>query len=52
MNDPENRYSVPSTWGTVGLIYNTTMVDENDLIDSWGFLWDPVYAVPCPLYRV
>lgn len=42
--DPGNRYSVPYTWGTVGLIYNTTMVDENDLIDSWGYLWDPVYA--------
>ncbi|MCI8816377.1 MAG: ABC transporter substrate-binding protein [Angelakisella sp.] len=44
MYDPENRYSVPYTWGTVGLIYNTTMVDESDLIDSWSYLWDPVYA--------
>ena len=42
--DPGNRYSVPYTWGTVGLIYNTTMVDESDLIDSWSYLWDPVYA--------
>jgi spermidine/putrescine transport system substrate-binding protein len=42
--DPENLYSVPYTWGTVGLIYNTTMVDENDLIDSWSYLWSDVYA--------
>ena len=26
--DPENKYTVPYTWGTVGIIYNTTMVDE------------------------
>ena len=26
--DPENRYSVPYTWGTVGLIYNTKYVTE------------------------
>lgn len=41
--DPENAYSVPYTWGTVGLIYNTTMVDDSDAIDSWGYLWDSVY---------
>lgn len=41
--DPGNRYSVPYTWGTVGLIYNTTMVDDSDAIDSWGYLWDSVY---------
>jgi len=41
--DPENRYSVPYTWGTVGLIYNTSMVDDSDAIDSWGYLWDSVY---------
>ena len=26
--DPENKYTVPYTWGSVGIIYNTTMVDE------------------------
>ena len=41
--DPGNRYSVPYTGGTVGLIYNTTMVDDADAIDSWGYLWDSVY---------
>ncbi len=39
--DPENKYSVPYTWGTVGILYNKTMVDEP--IDSWGSLWDEKY---------
>lgn len=36
--DPENSYSVAYTWGTVGIIYNTTMVDY--VPDSWSVLWD------------
>ena len=40
--DPNNEYCVPYTWGVVGLIYNTTMVDEE--IDSWDALWDEKYA--------
>ena len=40
--DPENRYTVPYTWGTVGIIYNTAMVDEE--IDGWGALYDDRYA--------
>ncbi len=39
--DPENKYSVPYTVGMVGLIYNTTMVDEE--VDSWSILWDEKY---------
>lgn len=39
--DPENAYSVPYTWGYVGLIYNTSMVDEE--ITSWSSLWDEQY---------
>lgn len=39
--DPENRYSVPYLWGTVGILYNKTMVDEP--IDSWSVLWDEKY---------
>ena len=38
--DPENVYSVPYTWGTVGLIYNTQYVDE---VTSWEALWDEAY---------
>ena len=40
--DPENTYSVPYTWGTTGLIYNTTLVDEAPT--SWAALWDLQYA--------
>ena len=40
--DPENKYSVPYTWGTLGIIYNTTMVDEE--ITSWDAMFDPKYA--------
>ncbi len=40
--DPENKYSVPYCWGTVGILYNKTMVDEP--IDSWSVLWDETYA--------
>ena len=40
--DPGNVYSVPYTWGTVGLIYNTTLVDEAPT--SWDALWDERYA--------
>ena len=40
--DPENRYSIPYCWGTVGILYNKTMVDEP--VDSWSILWDEKYA--------
>lgn len=40
--DPTNGYSVPYMWGTVGIIYNTTMVD--DTVDSWDILWNEKYA--------
>ena len=26
--DPDNKHSVPYMWGTVGILYNTKMVDE------------------------
>lgn len=40
--DPENKYSIPYCCGTVGILYNKTMVDEP--IDSWSVLWDEKYA--------
>lgn len=40
--DPENEYSVPYMWGTVGIAYNTKYVDEED-IGSWDILWNPKY---------
>lgn len=39
--DPTGEYSVPYMWGTVGIIYNTKMVNEE--ITSWGALFDPKY---------
>ena len=41
--DPGNKYSVPYTWGVLGVLYNTTMVDEEDL-GSWDLLWNEKYA--------
>ena len=40
--DPENTYSVPYTWGTVGIIYNTKYVDEAD-VTGWELLWNEKY---------
>ncbi len=40
--DPENKYSVPYTWGTVGILYNTKYVDEAD-VTGWELLWNEKY---------
>lgn len=40
--DPQNLYSVPYTWGTVGLIYNTKYVTEE--VTSWDLMWNEDYA--------
>lgn len=40
--DPDNRYFVPYCWGTVGILYNKTMVNEP--VTSWSILWDEKYA--------
>ncbi|BAE83253.1 ABC transporter substrate-binding protein [Desulfitobacterium hafniense] len=40
--DPKNEYTVPYMWGTVGIIYNKTMVDG--VVDSWDVLWDKKYT--------
>lgn len=39
--DPGNRYCVPYCWGTVGILYNKTMVEEP--VTSWSILWDEKY---------
>lgn len=43
--DPENKYSVPYTWGTVGILYNTKMIEEKGLPvpTKWADLWNPAY---------
>ena len=40
--DPDNAYSMPYTWGTMGILYNKTMVSEKPT--SWKVLWDEQYA--------
>ena len=40
--DAENEYAVPYFWGTVGILYNTEMVEEE--VDSWDILWDEKYG--------
>jgi len=40
--DPGLKHSIPYFWGTTGLAYNDTCVDEP--ITSWAALWDPQYA--------
>lgn len=40
--DPAQQYSVPYTWGVVGVVYNTKYVDEADT-GSWDLLWNPKY---------
>lgn len=39
--DPENKYSVPYMFGTVGLIYDKNVVTEE--VDSWDIMWDEKY---------
>ena len=43
--DPENKYSVPYTWGTVGILYNTKLVNELGIPapTKWSDLWDERY---------
>lgn len=44
--DPENQYSVPYTWGTVGILYNSKLIEEQGLPvpEKWSDLWNPAYA--------
>ncbi|MEG1524188.1 MAG: spermidine/putrescine ABC transporter substrate-binding protein [Clostridia bacterium] len=46
--DPNNTYSIPYFWGTVGILYNTTMVD--DPVDSWQILWNEKYKGQILMY--
>ena len=39
--DPENKYSVPYCWGTVGILYNKTMVSSAPT--KWADLWNEEY---------
>ena len=46
--DPGNTYSVPYMWGTVGILYNKTMV--SDPVDSWNILWNEKYTGQILMY--
>ena len=48
--DPKNEYSVPYTWGTVGIIYNKKFVDEAD-VTSWNVLWSHKYEKKILMFR-
>lgn len=41
--DPEDKYTVPYTYGTIGLIYNANVVDEAD-VTGWDLMWNDKYA--------
>ena len=47
-HDPGNKYSVPYTWGTVGILYNKTLVPTPPT--SWSALWDDQYAGKIYMY--
>ena len=47
--DPENKYSVPYAWGSVGIVYNSKYVDEADLV-GWELLWNAKYADKILMY--
>ena len=43
--DPENAYSIPYFWGSVGLVYNEKNVDAKDVEEQgWNVLKNPKYA--------
>lgn len=39
--DQGNKFSIPYFWGTLGIVYNETMVDEAP--EHWDDLWKPEY---------
>ena len=47
--DPQNKYTVPYAWGTIGIIYNTTMVDAP--ITSWDVMFSGEYAGNVLMFR-
>lgn len=40
--DPGNVYSVPYTWGTVGILYNSRNIPDGE-ITAWSDLWKDKY---------
>ena len=48
--DMENKYTVPYFWGTVGILYDKTVVAEEDLEDGWELLRNPKYKDDIYMY--
>ena len=48
-HDPQNEYSVPYMWGTLGIIYNKNAVSQP--LESWADLWDPQYDGQIVMYN-
>jgi len=48
--DPDNQYSVPYFWGTVGFCYDKTKVSEEDLKQGWNIFLDPKFKGDMYLY--
>lgn len=48
--DPDNTYSIPFFYGSVGILYDTTVVDEADLKDGWELLRNEKYAGDIYMY--
>jgi len=48
--DPGNKYSVPYFWGSVGILYDKTKVDEADLKEGWNILRNTKYKGDIYMY--
>lgn len=46
--DEGSKYSIPYMYGTVGIVYNTKLVD--DVVDSWDILWNEKYKGQIMMY--
>lgn len=49
--DEGNKYSLPYFWGTVGIVFNPTLLPEGTEITSWADLWNPEFEKPDPTDR-
>lgn len=47
--DPNNQYSIPYFWGTLGILYNTNYIEEGE-IQHWDDLWRPEYRDNVMIY--
>lgn len=42
--DPDNLYTVPYTYGRVGILYNSEMVADEDVTGTWDLMWNDRYT--------